>query len=99
MKKFFAILLLIFSGISCLAQGTTTTSTTSVAPILSEIGVVIRNVAIVSAVLMIVIGGFKWMTSAGDPSKVSDAKDQIFAAILGLVIIAIAEIIAALVGG
>jgi hypothetical protein len=99
MRRFFAILLLIFSGISCLAQETTTTTTTSVAPILSEIGVVIRNIAIASAVLMIVIGGFKWMTSAGDPSKVSDAKDQIFAAILGLVIIAIAEIIAALVGG
>jgi hypothetical protein len=48
---------------------------------------------------MIIVAGFKWMTSAGDPSKISDAKDQIFAAILGLLIIALAEIIAALVGG
>jgi hypothetical protein len=48
---------------------------------------------------MIIVAGFKWMTSAGDPSKISDAKDQFFAAILGLLIIALAEIIAALVGG
>jgi len=47
---------------------------------------------------MIVIGGFLWMTSGGNPSQISNAKDRIYAAIFGLVIIALAEIIANLVG-
>jgi len=32
-------------------------------------------------------GGIRWLTSAGDPSKLKDAKDQIFAAFLGLIIL------------
>jgi hypothetical protein len=95
MKKGF-ILILLFSLLiiskTATAQGTST-------EIFGGVKEIIRNIAIALAVLMIVIGGFKWMTSAGDPSKISDAKDQIFAAILGLLIIALAEIIAALVGG
>lgn len=35
----------------------------------------------------LVMGGFTWLTSAGNPSKIADAKDQILAAILGLVLI------------
>jgi hypothetical protein len=91
MRKIFPILFLFLLPSICLAQNATT--------ILNEIGSIIRNIAIGAAVLMIIVAGFKWMTSAGDPSKISDAKDQIFAAILGLLIIALAEIIAALVGG
>jgi hypothetical protein len=95
MKRGF-ILILLFSLLiiskTATAQGTST-------EIFGGVKEIIRNIAIALAVLMIVIGGFKWMTSAGDPSKISDAKDQIFAAILGLLIIALAEIIAALVGG
>ena len=34
-----------------------------------------------------VLGGIRWLTSAGDPSKLRDAKDQIFAAFLGLIIL------------
>jgi hypothetical protein len=91
MRKILPILLLFLLPSICLAQDATT--------ILNEVGSIIRNIAIGAAVLMIIVAGFKWMTSAGDPSKISDAKDQIFAAILGLLIIALAEIIAALVGG
>jgi hypothetical protein len=91
MRKILPILLLPLLPSICLAQNATT--------ILNEIGSIIRNIAIGAAVLMIIVAGFKWMTSAGDPSKISDAKDQFFAAILGLLIIALAEIIAALVGG
>jgi hypothetical protein len=65
---------------------------------LGDLENLIRNVGIAAAVLMIVIGGFQWMTSAGDPGKISAAKERIFAAILGLIIIALASIIAALVG-
>ena len=35
----------------------------------------------------LIYGGFKWFTSAGSPERIQDAKDQISAAILGLVIL------------
>lgn len=36
---------------------------------------------------MLVWGGFTWLTSTGDPSKIADARDRIYSAFLGLVII------------
>lgn len=44
-------------------------------------------VAGLAAFVMIVLGGSRYLTSAGDPSKMDDAKSQIFSAILGLVVI------------
>lgn len=38
------------------------------------------------AVLMIVVGGIQYMTAYGNPSKVEDAKDRIWQAILGLLL-------------
>jgi len=35
----------------------------------------------------LIFGGVKWLTSAGNPASMSDAKDQIFAGILGLVVL------------
>ncbi|MFH1780893.1 MAG: pilin [Candidatus Nealsonbacteria bacterium] len=43
--------------------------------------------------VMIIVGGVKWLTSAGNPSRITDAKDQIKNAILGLLIILAAFII------
>jgi hypothetical protein len=40
-----------------------------------------------AAFVMLVWGGFQWLTSAGSPTKISEAKDRINSAILGLVII------------
>lgn len=39
------------------------------------------------AVVIILFGGFKWMTSGGDTTKVEDAKKLIYAGIIGLIII------------
>ena len=39
------------------------------------------------AVLIILFGGFKWMTAAGDESKIDEAKKLIGAGIIGLVVI------------
>lgn len=39
------------------------------------------------AVIMILIGGFKWMTAAGNEEKVESARKLLIAAIIGLVII------------
>jgi len=40
-----------------------------------------------AAFVMIVWGGVQWMTSAGNPTKTSDAKDKIQKALLGLLLI------------
>lgn len=57
--------------------------------ILSFLGIV--------AVLIILLGGFKWMTAAGDDSKVEKAKKLIYSGIIGLVIIFAAFAIAVFV--
>jgi len=58
---------------------------------------VIINVlsAIVGAVcvIMIIIGGFRYVTSAGDSNAVSGAKNTILYAIVGLIIVAFAQVI------
>ena len=46
------------------------------------------------AVLIILLGGFKWMTSQGDSGKVDEAKGLIGAGVVGLVIILAAYAIA-----
>lgn len=50
-------------------------------------------VAGLAAFIMIIWGGINYLTSAGDPSKTRDAKKQVFAAILGLIILFSAWII------
>lgn len=40
-----------------------------------------------AAFAMIVFGGFKYLSSAGNPSAIGDAKDQIKSALLGLLLI------------
>lgn len=49
------------------------------------------------AVIMIMLGGFKWMTSQGDDKKVGDAKKLIYAGIIGLIIVIAAFAIATFV--
>lgn len=51
----------------------------------------------VIAVIIILLGGFKWMTAGGNDDKVKDAKKLIFSGIIGLVIIISAFAIASFV--
>jgi hypothetical protein len=51
----------------------------------------------VIAVVIILLGGFKWMTSQGNDDKVKEARKLIFSGIIGLVIIISAYAIAAFV--
>lgn len=51
------------------------------------------------AVVVILLGGFKWMTAAGNEDKVSEAKKLIIAGIIGLIIILCAFAIVTFVVG
>jgi hypothetical protein len=45
------------------------------------------------AVIMIIYGGFKYITSGGDSGNISAAKNTILFAIVGLIIVALAQMI------
>lgn len=51
----------------------------------------------VVAVVFIIIGGISYITSSGDPNKIKQAKNTILYAVIGLVIVALAEVITAFV--
>jgi len=45
------------------------------------------------SVIMIVVGGFKYITSGGDTGKVTSAKNTILYAVVGLVVVALAQVL------
>lgn len=47
----------------------------------------------VISVIMIIIGGLKYITSGGDSGNVSGAKNTILYAVIGLVVVALAQVI------
>lgn len=61
--------------------------------IIKQIIYVLSAVVGVAAVIMIILSGFRYVTSGGDASKVSAAKSSLIYAIVGLVIVALAQVI------
>ncbi len=61
--------------------------------LLVQIVNIISVVVGVVAVIMIIFGGFRYITSGGDSGKVGNAKNTILYAIIGLVIVALAQFI------
>jgi len=51
------------------------------------------------AVVMIIIGGFQWMTAAGNEEKIEKSKKIISAAVIGLIIVLLAWAIVIFVAG
>ncbi len=45
------------------------------------------------AIIMIIVGGFRYITSGGDSNRVGGAKNTLIYAIVGLIIVALAQII------
>ena len=54
---------------------------------------IISVIVAVVAVIMIIFGGFKYITSGGDSGNVTGAKNTILYAIIGLVVVALAQFI------
>ena len=72
------------------ADGTTGEKLTNIIKLIINIISVVVGVV---AVIMIVFGGLKYITSGGESSNVSSAKNTILYAIIGLVIVALAQFI------
>lgn len=68
-------------------------STDNLNTLLAKIITIFSAVVGVIAVLMIIVGGLRYITSGGDSNKVSAAKTTIIYALVGLVIVALAQLI------
>jgi len=72
-------------------------------PISGPNGILIKAARIISiavgvaSVVMIIIGGFKYVTSSGDANNITSAKNTILYAIVGLVIALMAQAIISLI--
>lgn len=71
----------------------TTTNNSSVERIMKLVLNMFSFVVGFAAVIMIIIGGFRYVISAGDGSNTAGAKNTILYAIVGLVVVAVAQII------
>lgn len=68
------------------------------ATIVNIIAWVLGIVALI-AVVMIIIGGFMWLTSGGNEEKIEKAKKTISSAVIGLIIVILAWAIVIFVAG
>lgn len=69
------------------------TATSGFNDLLKRIINIISVIIGVIAVIMIIWGGFKYITSGGAQDKVKGAKDTLLYAIIGLIIVALAQVI------
>ncbi len=72
---------------------TTQGSATSVENLIGDIVNILSIIVGVVAVIMIIYGGFRYVTSSGDSANISTAKNIIIYAIIGLIVAALAQII------
>jgi hypothetical protein len=70
-----------------------TSAGSTVSNLLKRIINIISAIVGVVAVIMLVVSGFKYITSGGDASKIASAKNTIIYAIVGLIIVALAQVI------
>ncbi len=60
---------------------------------------IISIVVAIVAVIMIIIGGFRYITSSGESGAVTSAKNSILYAVIGLVVVALAQVVVRFVVG
>jgi hypothetical protein len=70
------------------------TSTKSLDNIIAAVLRILSVIAGISAVIMIMISGYKYLTSGGDSGKVSSAKNTLVYAIIGIIVVAFSQFIA-----
>jgi Type IV secretion system pilin len=65
----------------------------SISKIASGVVNVFSLIVGIVAVIMIIFGGFRYITSGGDSGKVGNAKNSLVYAIIGLIVVALAQVI------
>jgi hypothetical protein len=77
--------------------GETGLSSTDVRTTIARVIRVVMSLLGIVAVVIVLIGGFKWMTAGGNDDQVGEAKKWIFSGVIGLVIILSAYALASFV--
>jgi len=62
--------------------------------VLNKATVIVSTIVGVASIIVIIIGGFKYVISGGDSNQTKSAKDTVLYAVIGLVIAATARLIA-----
>jgi hypothetical protein len=75
----------------CTTAGTE--ATTSINNIVHTIVNLLSAVVGIVAVIMIIVGGFRYITSGGNDTSVTAAKNTILYAVIGLVVVALAQLL------
>ncbi|HET7302185.1 MAG TPA: pilin [Candidatus Saccharimonadales bacterium] len=75
------------------APSQTANGTTRVNDVIKTIVNVFSAIVGVVSVVMIIFGGFKYITSGGDTGNITSAKNTIIYAVIGLVVVALAQFI------
>lgn len=77
------------TGAKCTAAGDNTSIDGIVKAVVSILSIIVG----VAAVIMLIIGGLKYVTSGGDSNAVSSAKNTVLYALIGLVVAVLAQFI------
>ncbi len=80
------------NGNTC-PTGNNNAGTDKVNNIITTIVNIFSAIVGIVSVIMIIYGGFKYISSGGDSSKVTEAKNTIVYAVIGLVVVAMAQFI------
>jgi small-conductance mechanosensitive channel len=88
-------------GANSAAAGNSTTGSCPTPPghqadineIVARVINVLSSLTAVVAVIMIMVGGFRYITSAGDSAKATSARGTIFNSVIGLAIAVLAQVI------
>ena len=81
------------TGTGCAPAASTQSGTSGVGTLITEVITVFSWLVGGISVIMIIYGGFRYVTSGGNDASVSGAKNTIIYALIGLVIVALAQVI------
>jgi hypothetical protein len=81
-----------------LGSGSNEQGTTAIGTIIGNILGIFLIFAFIMAFLYLLLGGFDWITSGGDKSKLESARNKITNALIGLIVVAATWAVMSLVG-
>lgn len=87
----------IFEELNKAVEGTGLEGKSDLPDLVSQVVSVVLSLAGTASVILLIVGGFMWMTSAGNEEKLKKAKGMIQAAIVGLVIVMLAYVVVSFV--
>jgi hypothetical protein len=99
MKKFALVSILTLFAIPLIANAQGVDPVVAICNILQVVKIILLAVGLGIAVIGLIIGGIRYMTSAGDSQKADSGKKAIIGFLIGLIVVLAAGFILALVQG